>query len=67
MEAHRKGVEDVEDIKNVVELLESVCDKICDKYCKFPEVYCSQYKDEDKAYEVMLEEKCVCCPLNKLC
>ena len=35
-------------------------EKICDNYCKYPEIY-SNEEEEDKLYE-----HCDKCPLNKL-
>ena len=46
--------------------IESIKEEICDHYCKMPEFYLSQYKDPDEAHEVMVNECCTKCPLERL-
>lgn len=51
------------DVKNTAvdkETIERVVDKICRRYCRFPEVY-----PEGEA-ERMIEERCNKCPLNEV-
>lgn len=45
---------------------ESIEEEMCDHYCKMPEFYLSQYKDPDEAHEVMVNECCAKCPLERL-
>ena len=45
---------------------EKIKEEMCDIYCKMPEFYLSQYKDPDEAHEVMVNECCVKCPLERL-
>lgn len=44
--------------QTIAQIVEVVCEEICDHYCKWPD----QYKDED----ALIEEKCNDCPLNRL-
>ena len=46
----------------VSEIMEEVTEAICNHYCKWPEKYAHESID----YEIMLEEKCDDCPLNRL-
>ena len=46
--------------------LEEICEAICDSYCKFPELYLSQYDDPDDANVEMINEECEYCPLFRL-
>ena len=50
----------------VTEQIQQTVETMCDKYCKIPGEYLEKYKDPDEAQEVMIEEKCKDCPLNKL-
>ena len=43
--------------------LEAVADKICRRYCKFPEAYLMGRDDDN---ERMIEEKCNHCPLSEV-
>lgn len=43
-----------------------ICNEFCDNYCKYPEHYLAQYKDPDKAFDVLIEEICEKCPLYRL-
>ena len=54
MDARDKGVD--------METLEKLAEKICDKYCKFPEAYGDREDDNER----MIEEKCNKCPLTEL-
>lgn len=50
----------------VYENIEQIKEEMCDHYCKMPEFYLSQYKDPDEAHEVMVNECCAKCPLERL-
>ena len=46
-------------METLYNILNSVIEEMCDKYCKYPESY---DEDDDKLYE----ERCDNCPLNRL-
>ncbi len=48
---------------NLPEVLQEVAETMCDKFCKWPEVYRVNYKDPDDATEAMYEERCKECPM----
>lgn len=48
------------------EKLTQIKEEMCDHYCKMPEFYLSQYKDPDEAHEIMVNECCAKCPLERL-
>ncbi len=50
----------------VYEDVEEIKEEMCDHYCKMPEWYLANYKDPDEAHEVMVNECCTECPLEKL-
>lgn len=50
----------------IIDQLQKIADEMCDKYCKYPEQYESQYDDTDEAWDKMMCEVCDNCPLNKL-
>lgn len=50
-------------VTNEIEMVKS---EICDNYCKYLEEYLSRYEDPDVAHDTMLDEQCVCCPLQRL-
>ena len=52
--------------KTISEQFEEIKKEMCDKYCKWPERYLAEIECPDEAQEVMIEEKCKDCPLNKL-
>lgn len=52
--------------KSCYNLMCEVIEDICDNYCKWPEKYKGEIKDEDEAYDKLMAEKCENCPLNKL-
>lgn len=52
--------------KTVTEIIESVKEDMCDRYCKMRDYYLSMYKDPDEANEHMLNEQCDHCPLQRL-
>ena len=46
--------------------LENITEEVCDRLCRYPEKYLGLYKDPDEAHEVMVNECCVKCPLERL-
>ena len=50
----------MEKTKSVCDVLMEVVEEMCDKYCKFPDMYTGN--DEDELYE----KHCDNCPMNKL-
>ena len=46
--------------QTVTEMIQKAVEKMCDEYCKFPQMYTEE--NEDKLYE----EHCDGCVLNKL-
>lgn len=46
--------------------LEAIKEEMCDEYCKMPEYYLGIYEDPDKANEVMVNNCCCKCPLERL-
>ena len=50
------------------QIMISVIDEICDKYCKYPDMYVSKNPDmeEDMLEEMMYTEICANCPMNRL-
>ena len=52
--------------KGIVEQLQEIAYKMCDRYCKYPDIYHSQYEDDDEGTEALYREQCKKCPLNKM-
>ncbi len=50
----------------IAEQMTEIVETMCDKYCKYPERYLAVIENPDEAQEVMIEEVCKDCPLNKL-
>ena len=50
----------------VTEQIQQTVETMCDKFCKYPERYLAVIENQDEAQEVMIEEVCKDCPLNKL-
>lgn len=49
--------------KSVIQIIENVCEDICNNYCKYPD----QWNPEDHAGQDLTEsEICEKCPLNRL-
>ena len=46
--------------------LESITEEVCDRLCRYPEKYRGLYKDPDEAHEIMVNECCAKCPLERL-
>ena len=46
--------------------IEEIKESICDNYCKFPDMYLSEYADPDEANTAMMNEECEYCPLGAL-
>ena len=45
---------------------QQIKEEMCDHYCAMPECYLQKYKDPDEAHEVMVNECCTECPLERL-
>ena len=52
--------------QQLTDQLEGIIEQMCDKYCKYRDEYLARYSDLDIAHEIMLEEKCVDCPLSRI-
>ena len=50
----------------ITEQMQSVADRMCDCYCKYPDIYRGKIKDVDEAQEQMQHEQCEHCPLMEL-
>lgn len=55
-----------EEKKTVPELLKEVAEKMCDKYCKYPELCSRECGDGLEAEEVLWEKYCDNCPIGLL-
>ena len=55
--------------ETVHQIMIKVIDEICDNYCKYPEMLLSKHpgEDEDMLEELLYDEYCAKCPLNRLC
>lgn len=51
---------------NISEQLEEIKSDICDKYCKYPEIYGIDDEACQYVLDKMYRERCDKCPLNKL-
>lgn len=47
----------------VTDIIESVCNEMCNKYCKYPDTY---KPEEHGGLELQDSEICAECPLNRL-
>ena len=52
--------------KTLETIKETIKEEMCNHYCKMPEFYLLQYKDPDEAHEIMVNECCAKCPLERL-
>ena len=52
--------------KTIKEQLIAIGDKICDEYCKYPDICLAEKKDPDDAEDLLLEKYCCSCPLAKI-
>ena len=52
----------------VIRMLTEISDEICDKYCKYPDMYLSKNPDMDPDLleDTMYTEICANCPLSKV-
>lgn len=50
--------------ETITKQIETICEEMCDKYCKYPEAIRSEYKDIDQADEELLKI-CDDCPLMR--
>ena len=46
--------------KSIAKILEEVCNEMCEKYCKYPDMY------SPEEWENVFEDICDNCPLMKL-
>lgn len=53
-------------MSNLQIMLEETKGEICDNYCKYPMEYQLEFEDSEMAHDMMLEEQCAECPLNRL-
>lgn len=51
---------------SIISTLEQAIETMCDKYCKYPDIYKQKYADEKTAEEKLCEEVCMNCPLTDL-
>ena len=61
-------VKDEEPTKTITQILIEVQDEICEKYCKYPDMYIgkSQGDEVDMLEDTMYTEICATCPFRKL-
>ena len=52
--------------KTIPAQLEEIANKMCERNCKWPERYLSQYKDPETANNLMQVERCLECPMGQL-
>lgn len=52
--------------ETITEQIRKLTEEMCDKYCKYPALYESEFKDVDEAMCRMTDEVCDKCPLMKL-
>ena len=50
----------------IPEQLESIKEKMCDQYCRFPEEAKATHEDPDEAMESLMHVHCEHCPLMEL-
>lgn len=48
------------------EIITKVIDEICSLYCKYPALIQNEIQDAEKAEQVLLNQFCDGCPLNRL-
>ena len=55
--------------QTVHQIMIDVIDEICDKYCKYPDMMIgkSAEQEPDMLEDMLYEQYCVNCPVNKLC
>lgn len=52
--------------RTIRDQLDDIVDKICDQYCKYPEIAKSEVKDAEAAYDHLYRKYCEECPLNRI-
>jgi heterodisulfide reductase subunit A-like polyferredoxin len=52
---------EMEHIKTITQQIESICEEMCNNYCKYPTIW-----DEEKDGELADSEICSNCPLSRL-
>jgi len=50
----------------ITEQFESIKERICDQYCKYPDMAKLAYEDPDEAMERLMHSYCEHCPLMEL-
>ena len=55
--------------ESVHQIMIKVVNEICDNYCKWPDILVGKNpgEDEDMLEEMLYEQYCANCPLNRLC
>ena len=53
-------------MQTVTQIIEEVVETICNKHCKYPELYFEKYDTDEEAEEHLYSEMCDNCILNKL-
>ena len=55
--------------QTVHQIMIDVIDEICDKYCKYPDMMIgkSEEQEPDMLEDMLYEQYCANCPVNKLC
>lgn len=51
---------------SVADILQSVADQMCDKYCKWPDHCLAEKEDQYEADELLLGTYCDKCPMQQL-
>ena len=55
--------------QTVHQIMIDVIDEICDKYCKYPDMMIGKNPEQepDMLEDMLYEQYCANCPVNKLC
>ena len=55
--------------ESVHQIMIKVVNEICDNYCKWPDILVGKNpgEDEDMLEEMLYEQYCANCPMNRLC
>lgn len=52
--------------KTISQEFEDIKQKMCDNYCRFPELSLQTIQDPNEAYEWLMHNYCENCPLQRL-
>lgn len=63
MKINNLNVEETEKPKTVTQLIEEIAEDFCNCYCKYPDMYNGL---GDEAIDLMYENHCNNCPINRL-